>query len=485
MVRVEAPEAASEVSPKQKARERTEAWERYLEEAGVVEVAFGELSRVGLPLSFDERDAWPGRQVALRDKTGRTLAMGEVEEIRGARLLVRAPRIEGSDEGSEVASIVVRDARRNERGRLRTEGGDATSLTARIRRSPRPEEPSEHDPLSLRAGGFRATLVGGPFADPSVYVDLERADRALLIDLGSVHRCTGRMLGRVTDVLVSHAHTDHFNGFAKMIRRLVHSTKTLRVYGPARIAERVGSMVDAFTWERSHFDREPCFEVTEFTEGQLRRWRIRPSSEAPELLEERAASDGLLRADGHLKIRARQLDHGTPSNAYAVEEADSLHVRSEKLRAERYKPGPWLGELKRAWRAGDLEGALELPGGREVPLEVLADDLLRVERGQSVAYATDFRESDENRRRAVDIARGAGVLFCECCYAREHYDRAAKYAHLTTDTCAGIAREAEVDQLVPMHFSARYRGQSERLYRELLERFPRVVMPEVVAVDLQ
>jgi ribonuclease BN (tRNA processing enzyme) len=468
------PEAASSVSLNRKARQRTEQWETYLEGGESLTFAVSVVTLAGDPPPLDALDAWPGRQVAALDEVGRTIALGEVEALTGGRLTIQSPPLDRRD----VDALVVRNARRDAEGRLRTDStGHAEHPAVASPAAP----PLDDGPLSLRAGQFRASLLGGLFDDPTVYVDSLGGSRAFLLDLGAVERCTDKMLDRVSDIFVSHAHTDHFNGFARVIRHLVHSSTTTRVFGPAGIADRVEAMVDAFTWKRWHADEGPVFEVTEYADRRRRRFRIRPGGPQREFLEEEAAPDGVVHREERFAVRARELDHGTASIAYAIEERETLHVRSDRLGEGRYQPGPWLGELKRMYRAGELDAPLDLPDGRREEIEELADELLYVEPGASIVYATDFRDIPDNRQQVLELAEGADLFFCESCYAREHADKATQYAHLTTDTCAGLARDADVGHLVPMHFSQRYRTQSEHLYAEILETFSRVAIPAAVA----
>lgn len=335
-------------------------------------------------------------------------------------------------------------------------------------------------PLTARAGLFRATLVGGFFDDPTILVERVNGERAMLFDLGEVQRYPIRVLNRVTDVFVTHAHTDHFAGFVKLLRSRVHLDRACRLFGPPGLADRVESLVRGFTWDRLGDGEGPEFEVGELHGGTLRRWRIRASGPERVELDARPAPDGQLFEEPRFDVRACELDHGTPVLAFSVEEAENYNVRSDRLEAP-YSPGPWLGTLKRKVAEGATDEHIELPNGSEAEVGELADHLLIVGEGEKLTYATDFGDTEANRSRIVDLARDSEVFICEAFYADEDADKADQYGHLTAGACADIAREADVGRLIPFHFSSRYEEEPERLYRQLLDVFERVEVPEVVA----
>ena len=167
--------------------------------------------------------------------------------------------------------------------------------------------------------------------------------------------------------------------------------------------------------------------------------------------------------------------------AFAFETTQTLKVRKEKLAACGLPVGPWLGELKRALYQGATDTAIELPDGRREPAAVLAGDMLHITPGQRLVYATDLADTAENRTRLVAFARGADTLFCEATFVAADARQSVRTGHLTARACGEIATAAEVERLVPFHFSRRYQGEPSLVYAEVHAACPRTVLPGLAA----
>ena len=69
--------------------------------------------------------------------------------------------------------------------------------------------------------------------------------------------------------------------------------------------------------------------------------------------------------------------------------------------------------------------------------------------------------SKKNMDKIIGLARGSDVLYIETYFLDEDRDRALERFHLTAKTTGMIAREAQVNHLVAMHFSPKYRSHRE------------------------
>jgi ribonuclease BN (tRNA processing enzyme) len=338
--------------------------------------------------------------------------------------------------------------------------------------------------MSSRIDFAEVTVVGGLFEDPCMYARVRHDKRGLLFDLGEVAAIPPKLVHQVSDIFVSHAHFDHFAGFVDFVRGWVHRDEICRVWGPPGLAEQVYSMVRAFTWDRIAAGDGPVFVVGEVEDGQVRRTRVEAALGRREELGVAPIEDGVIVSEPRFRVRCAALEHGTTSLAYALEETGQFAVRSDRLEG-RYAPGKWLGELKHKAAAGQTGELVELGDGTKETVEALAELLLIEKPGEKVVYATDFADTDENRRRVIELAQGAKVLVCEATFRRADADFADHSRHLTTTACAEIARDAQVERLVPFHFSARYETAPEELYSEILEVFEDVIVPNAIARRLR
>lgn len=318
------------------------------------------------------------------------------------------------------------------------------------------------------------SLVNGRFGDPALFVERLHEREALLFDLGDLSGLSARDLLRVSHVFVSHMHMDHFIGFDLLLRVNVGRDKRIAIVGPHGIAARIGHKLAGYEWDLvDRYDADLTFEVTELIapdRATRARFRLKTGF-ACEPLGDRAIEGAQVITTSAFAVTAAILEHHGPSLAFAV--AEPLHVNVWPNRvAERGLPvGAWLKPLKAAVRDGSPdETPIALPDGGVAPLRALRD-LLSVERGQKLAYATDFRDTPANRTAVAALADGADTLFIEARFAAADREQADRRAHLTTTAAGEIARAAGVRRVEPFHFSPRYEGEEERMLGEVRKAF--------------
>ena len=431
-----------------------------------------DLPCIGTPPPRGLAGAWGGRQVALLDRQGNTLALGEVVRAEAdGTLEIRGPRATGPGE-----VLLVRDATRDTDGLLRTAPRAGQPQAAPWAMPPEGAGPAAVAWPSLKVGPFTATLVNGVFGDPLVLARMRYRGRVLLFDLGDA-RLPTRTVHHVTDLCLSHLHLDHIGGFFSLLRNRMGLSGVLRIYGPAGTARRIQALLEGICWDRIG-ERGPRFRVREYHHGHCRDWELRAGGAAIGPTAGRPCPEGVVHEEAAFSIRAAELDHaGTPVLAYALVPPVELHVRKERLRERGLEPGPWLGELKERLAAGEGDAPVVLPDGTRATAAELGRELILTAEPEALAYASDLADTPDNRRRLTALARGAHTLFCEAPFAERDRDQAVRTGHLTTVACAGIAAAAGVGRLVPFHFSRRYADHPEVLIEEIASVSDRAILP--------
>ncbi|MBI3302110.1 MAG: ribonuclease Z [Deltaproteobacteria bacterium] len=326
---------------------------------------------------------------------------------------------------------------------------------------------------------FTARLVNGPFGDPGLYVHLRWEGRALLFDLGHNDALLATEMLRVSHVFVSHCHMDHFIGFDRLLRLFLARDKTLHLFGPPGIIACVEGKLRGYTWNLVD-NYGFAIEVAEVTPDSMHR-ALFPAATGfvPETLPS-VPFHGTLLDEPAFSVRTAHLDHRIYSLGFALEEKSHLNVDKDALTRLGVPTGPWLSELKRALRRGEPDEFVvtarwwQKDGQEQYRDFVLGDvrgRLVKETRGQKLAYVVDTLYSPENVARIAALAHGADVFFCESPFLDEDEAQATGRYHLTTRQAGLLGRAAHAKKLVVFHFSPRYSGQVERLYREAQEAF--------------
>lgn len=476
VLRASGPERSSSA---ERQLERSNRWIAHLDGATETRLDLGRLSILGAPPPEEAPEAWAGRQLAALDASGATLVLGEcvARNSKFARLLAPPFPVK------ETRALLVRDARRELDGarHLRTiatvrAAADNGAFTSVSDLDGAVDSDAPH-PRVTSLSTAKAVLVNGIFGDPLLHIRLRHQRRSLLFDLGDSARLPARIVHQVTDVFITHAHFDHIGGFLWFLRSCIGSPRPRRIFGPPGIADHLAAMIAGIRWDRVGA-RGPVFEVTEVHRDRLERHRLRAGEPAQEPLERVRVGDRetlpihVLLDEPELEVRAVELDHGIPVLAFAFRERQVLNVRKERLLASGLAPGAWIGTLKQAVHAGELDVPVPIPGGEARRAGDLADELLLARPGRSLVYATDFDDSEANRRALTGFARGATYFYCESSFREKDRDLARATQHSTTAATAAIAAAAEVARLVPFHFSKRYESEPEAVYAELESRFP-------------
>jgi ribonuclease BN (tRNA processing enzyme)/polynucleotide 5'-kinase involved in rRNA processing len=463
-------------SKQQRARDRTRLWQRYLESSAICDLDLSSLSVIGTPPPIDAHDEWLGRQIALLDGKASTLSLGEVMSKEAHHLTIKYRSLASST----PRLLLVRDARCDASGLLRS----AKPIPAPVSSAQLPPDMTLPHAVGtddtnrpvVRLGPATAVLVNGIFGDPLLHLRFRHQKRSLLFDLGEAGRLPARIIHQVSDVFITHAHFDHIAGFLWLLRSRIGQKTSCRVYGPPGLTDNLECLIRGIHWDRIG-ERGPQFEIGEFDGERLARYRIRAGKLDRVRLEERHVQDGLLLVEASFQVRAVILDHGTPVLGFAFETARELNIRKDRLVRRRTPPGPWLDELKTRLNANELEAEIQLPDGSRERAVTLGEELVVAKPGVKLAYVTDLADTPDNRARVAALASGAHALFCEATFLDEDAPRAARTQHLTAGACGAIGAAAQVERLVPFHFSRRYQKLTERVYAQVRAVCPQTIRP--------
>ncbi len=217
---------------------------------------------------------------------------------------------------------------------------------------------------------------------------------------------------QVTRIFVSHFHGDHCLGLGSMLMRLNLDkvTHPIHCYYPAK--------------GKKFFDR-------------LRYGTI--YHETINVIEHPVEESGLVEDDGKFRIEAHFLKHGTPNIGWRITEPDQIKMEKEKL-VEHNIRGM---DVKRLIEDGHID-----IGAKRIHLS----DYSWVRKGDIFSSVIDTRPC----QGALDAAQGAKMLLCESTYLEEHAHLARDHLHLTAREAAQIAKDADAQQLILTHYSARY-----------------------------
>jgi ribonuclease Z len=245
---------------------------------------------------------------------------------------------------------------------------------------------------------------------------------------------------RLSAVMITHLHGDHFNGLAGLVSTmgLDRRTRDLTLCGPHGMRE----YLDTLTRLRVIFTTYTV-NIKEFKSLP----RVSPVFESSEYV-----------------IKACELDHRLFALGYRLD--------------ERARPGRF--DVPRARALGVPEGPLwkRLQSGEEVRLEngniVKPSDVLGPERpGKSVAYCLDTRPC----AASLELASAVDLLIHEATYSEEFAAEAREYGHSTAAQAARTARDAGAKRLLITHFSSRYPDPTP-LLEEARAIFPETILAE-------
>jgi ribonuclease Z len=321
---------------------------------------------------------------------------------------------------------------------------------------------------------FHTKLINGYFEDPGLLVSFAFEKRALLFDLGELHRLTAKELLKVTHVFVSHTHIDHFIGFDRLLRIVLGRNKTIKLFGPPGFINNVEGKLNAYTWNLIK-DHTLVLDVTEIHQSVLKR-KIYSCVNGllPGVFQSEEPFTGIIVKEPRFTIFTDCLDHKIPSLGFRLEERFHINMIKEKMDALNIPPGPWINRFKQAlFENKDPNSLFFVSPEKAYPLGELSRSIAAITPGQKIAYITDVVFNDQNCERMIRLAKEVNVLFIESAFLHEDKEMAARKYHLTTVQAGTIGRLSGAGDIKVFHFSTRYMYKGHVLINEAREAFER------------
>lgn len=244
----------------------------------------------------------------------------------------------------------------------------------------------------------------------------------ILVDCGEGTQRQLRILGfappKLTRILITHWHGDHYYGLPGIIENLAKNqySNRLEIYGPKGSKKIFNRIVNAH--------------------GLKKRIMMRINE---------IKRDGIFFENESISIGSYKMKHNIPCIGYFINEADTRKINLDYIKRFNIREGPVLGNLQRGKDIIFL--------GKKIKVK----DATYIKKGKKISIVMDTGLTNN----CYKIAKDADLLICESTYGSDLKDKARKHYHLTSEQAAMIAKKSNVKNLVLTHFSQRYRDINE------------------------
>ncbi|MGC8586465.1 MAG: ribonuclease Z [Candidatus Micrarchaeia archaeon] len=223
---------------------------------------------------------------------------------------------------------------------------------------------------------------------------------------------------KVKAIFISHIHGDHVIGVAGLVRTMALNkrSKPLYIFVPRGYENSISALI---TFDKALIGFP--IEVMPISSGKI--------------YEER-----------EFIVKAVKLNHFIPTYGFIFEEKEKIHFIKEKAEKLGLR-GSMFSELAKRKKM--------LVSGKEIKLS----DVTYKERGIKIAYITDTRPVPG----IVKPLKDANLLIHEATFSSKDIALAKERKHSTSGEAAQIAARANVERLILMHISSRYRSTAKIL----------------------
>lgn len=328
---------------------------------------------------------------------------------------------------------------------------------------------------------FHVKLVNDPFYDPVLFIRFLHQSRAMLFDLGDISNLSTREILKITHILVSHTHMDHFVGFDTLLRIFLGRNKKLYLFGPEGFLKNIEGKLSGYTWNLvSEYVTDFNIIANELHTNHVVERVYACNKKFSPITKTTSTFDGTLLKEPAFCVKAIILDHRIPCLAFSIIENFHVNINKEKLKKLNLPVGPWLSRFKEEiYKNKDAEMDFtvtweergKIIREEKISFQNLIKDIAIITPGQKITYVTDVVGSKENIEKIIEFSIGSDILFIEAPFLDREKELAKKKFHLTAKQAGMIARMAQVKQLITFHFSPRYYENPDELKKEAMVEF--------------
>ncbi|MBI2006081.1 MAG: ribonuclease Z [Nitrosopumilales archaeon] len=273
---------------------------------------------------------------------------------------------------------------------------------------------------------FLGTSAAQPTSERALTcICLEKDGEVLMFDAGegaqiSYLKC-GLGWNKKMKIFVTHLHGDHCIGILGLLQTMTlqNRIEPVEIYGPEGIEEFIASNIKILNFGLS-------FPVIIST-----------------------VSEGLVLEDKTYFIHACEAEHFIPAFSYLFQEKD--------------KPGKFYPEKAKALDIPEGELWHKLQMDHEVKVgnkTIRPSDVMGEKRsGKKIGISGDTRPT----KKLEDFFKNCNYLIFDSTFSNELKEKAIETCHSTAKEAAMLAKNANVENLILTHFSARYKNEGALL----------------------
>ncbi|MBP1752345.1 MAG: Metal-dependent hydrolase of the beta-lactamase superfamily III-like protein [Geobacteraceae bacterium] len=321
------------------------------------------------------------------------------------------------------------------------------------------------------------SFFSGLLDDPVLLLNVRPTGRGILIDCGQVNHLAKRVMKSVDALFVTHAHMDHFMGIDSVIRHNHVSPRTLELFGPPGIADKMSAKFSGYDWNLT--EQYWCsFRVHEVHRDTTATFLFPgPEGFPRRFVGEFPRRDKIIYRNDYLHVEADLCDHKIPVLVFKITERPSFLVDEDRIETAGLVRGPWLRQLKKRFCQGNPPAeplkVLRLRNGKVEEemvqdVETLYESIRKKRTPASIGYVSDIGFTEENLEKVVSLFQGVGLFVCECSFLTGDRDKARVSSHLCASDVNFLVDRLRPAFFLPMHLSKSYIHNCERIYDELV-----------------